>query len=105
MKPVTRKRDDYERIRRAGRLGSSRDATWDKKRHLHLCCKSKVVWYHKAVCPAVNGTFDMKSIEPLHSKMHIKIRELRESGKNSSEIAEILKMPLSKVNTIFSQFP
>jgi hypothetical protein len=105
MKPIVKKRDDYGRIRRAGRLGSTKDATWNRKRHMHTCCKSKVGWYHKVTCPAVNGTFDAKITEHIRSKMHIKINELRLKGKNSGEIAKILKLPLSKVNAIFSQIP
>ncbi len=96
----------YQKVRADGRLGSPKDPTWDKKRHMHTCCKSIRSWYHKISCPTINANFDIKTKKISNiSKLHLKISELRLQGKNSSEIAKILSMPLFKVNSIFDQLP
>lgn len=34
-----------------GRGGSRKEETWNKKKHLHTCCKSAVPWRHLRNCP------------------------------------------------------
>lgn len=44
---------DYRREFIKGRGASTRDETWDRQKHTHTCCFSKVPWRHKAACENV----------------------------------------------------
>jgi hypothetical protein len=37
-----------------GQGGSSREETWNRDRHVHTCCLSRVPWRHKTGCPRLN---------------------------------------------------
>lgn len=45
---------DYRKEFIKGRGASTKDPTWNRKKHIHTCCKSKVPWRHKAKCPKLN---------------------------------------------------
>lgn len=43
---------NYYRVMFAkGQGGSRKEKTWNKIKHKHECCKSKVPWRHKSACP------------------------------------------------------
>lgn len=102
LSKITRK-TFYQKLKAEGRYGYFKDPTWSKKRHMHMCCKSKARWYHRVGCPAARGDFDLKGVKVPRSKLYLKIKKLKAKGKNSGEIAKILSIPLSKVNDIFSR--
>lgn len=41
---------DYRKEWLKGRGASTKDATWNRQKRIHTCCKSKVPWRHKANC-------------------------------------------------------
>lgn len=42
--------NEYRYYQIIGQGGSYKEESWNKKRHWHVCCKSKVVWRHKTGC-------------------------------------------------------
>lgn len=34
--------------------GSIKEETWNRNKHEHNCCKSKVAWRHKSICPRLD---------------------------------------------------
>jgi hypothetical protein len=42
---------DYRKEFIKGRGASTKDKTWNRAKHLHNCCLSKVPWRHRAICP------------------------------------------------------
>lgn len=51
---------DYRKEFIKGRGGSLKDKTWNRLKHLHICCQSKVPWRHKAGCHTL--TDELKDI-------------------------------------------
>lgn len=41
---------------RLGQAGSVSEETWNRRRHHHDCCGSRVPWRHKDSCPKLEGT-------------------------------------------------
>jgi hypothetical protein len=41
---------DYRKEFIKGRGASTKDVTWNRKKHKHICCSSKVPWRHKSSC-------------------------------------------------------
>lgn len=48
--PGQPKNMDYRTEFLKGRGASTKDLTWNRKKHIHNCCKSKVAWRHRAQC-------------------------------------------------------
>lgn len=90
---------EYQKAKNEGRIGSRKDATWNKELHTHICCKSKHSWYHKPNCPALEGKF---SKIQLKSQEKIAVNDLKEKGMNSLEVAKALNIELSKVNMLWN---
>lgn len=42
--------NDYRYYQYIGQGGSRKEDSWNKKKHWHDCCKSKVPWRHKTGC-------------------------------------------------------
>lgn len=42
--------NDYRYYHGIGMGGSKKDKSWNKKKHQHDCCKSKVSWRHRTGC-------------------------------------------------------
>lgn len=95
---MVKKKGEYQKTREAGRLGSCKDHTWNKKLHIHTCCKSKQPWYHKIDCPALKGEF----LKPqLKSQEKISIDNMKKTGMTSLEVAKVLNMPIEMVNKLW----
>ena len=48
--PGQPKNMDYRTEFIKGRGASKKDPTWNRQKHIHTCCQSKVPWRHKAQC-------------------------------------------------------
>lgn len=47
---------------------STRDKTWNKKKHIHTCCGSPVAWRHRAKCDVVlkaKGPDDLSDLKDI----------------------------------------
>jgi hypothetical protein len=49
--------NDYRVAFIKGQGGSCKETTWNKEKHHHNCCKSRVAWRHKTGCPLLNKEF------------------------------------------------
>lgn len=58
-------RNDYKIQKYLGRVGSRRDSTWDKEKHMHTCCGGRAPYYHKVGCTAMNGPDDLSDLKDL----------------------------------------
>jgi uncharacterized repeat protein (TIGR04076 family) len=38
-----------------GQGGSIKEETWNKFKHEHICCQSRVAWRHKTKCPKLES--------------------------------------------------
>jgi len=50
----TGRRNEYRVAFIKGQGGTKKEETWNEKKHMHTCCKSKVPWRHKYNCPRLN---------------------------------------------------
>lgn len=57
--------NEYRRAFYLGQGGSYRDATWNKEKHVHNCCQSKVAWRHKTSCSTIKSTDDLSDLKDL----------------------------------------
>lgn len=46
--------NDYRVAVMKGQGGSITEETWNRQAHHHNCCKSRVPWRHKTVCPRLD---------------------------------------------------
>lgn len=44
-----------------GHGGNYREKTWNRQKHRHDCCKSKVPWRHRVICPRMRIVDDLKN--------------------------------------------
>lgn len=96
---LPKKINKYRKIKEEGRLGSRKEHTWNKRLHIHICCKSKQPWYHKKNCPALEDKFSKIQLKSQEKKA---VNDLREKGMNSLEVAKTLNIELSKVNMLWN---
>lgn len=47
--------NEYRHAEYQGLLGSTGEETWNRKKHWHDCCKSKVAWRYMTTCPRATG--------------------------------------------------
>jgi hypothetical protein len=96
----------YQKVKEMGRLGSTKDHTWDREQRIHTCCKSKRSYYHKMDCPALSGTLDQPKHPPIiSSDLSARIAELKAQDMTSAEVAAELSIPLVHVNLIYAELP
>lgn len=57
--------NDYRFYHGIGMGGSYREESWNKKKHYHDCCKSKVAWRHLTGCKARRENQDNDDLSDL----------------------------------------
>ena len=48
--------------------GSKKEATWDRKKHIHTCCGAMVPWRHHGNCPKLgnrNDPYDLSDLKDI----------------------------------------
>jgi hypothetical protein len=100
-----RRQSFYKRLKEEGRYGYFKDATWDREKKIHKCCKSKARWYHKVNCPAASEDIVLGKDKAYMtiSKHYKSISKLKKEGLTSIQISKKLDLPLSTVNKIYSE--
>lgn len=59
----TGRENAYRRAFLDGLGASTRDITWNRKKHCHDCCGSNVPWRHKVGCKGTEGNDKCKELE------------------------------------------
>jgi hypothetical protein len=88
--------NEYRRSELQGLLGSQKEDSWNRAKHIHECCASKQSWRHRVSCPRL--TDDGMTFATQQSDLVLSIKKRKLQGKTSADIANDLAVPLAEVN-------